>query len=157
MVHSPPCLLWGWTVCGTIGATVGKPEEADMSKLLAVTLAIGLLLAPAACGGATPTAATLANPAAGPSPASTGTGQPDLTSRCSLLDSRDVASLFSSAEVEGPVHQVGVVSHPIFATESSGIYHVFHRPGSMDTELLQVIYGVDAAGRKEIACAIVAF
>jgi hypothetical protein len=68
---------------------------------------------------------------------------------CSLLTSRDVASLFSSAEVEGPKHQVSQVNHLVFstaaisATESSCIYYTFHEPGSKDMELLQVTYWVD--------------
>jgi hypothetical protein len=72
-----------------------------------------------------------------------------LTSGCKLIDSRDLAELFSTAEMIGPVHTVGQVNHTIFsteassATESSCVYNVFHRPGKQDEKFLQVTYWVD--------------
>jgi hypothetical protein len=74
-----------------------------------------------------------------------------LTNNCLLLDSRDIAGLFSSyhAEVMKPVHQVSQLNHVIFsaenvsATESSCIFYAFHQPGSMNGEMLQVTYWVD--------------
>jgi hypothetical protein len=121
-----------------------RPKKAmAMSKPLVITLLIGLLFILSGCGSAapspgpaagTPTAAPGAT-APPPSPVPGPPGSP-LTAGCTLLDSHDVASLFSSAEVEGPIRQVGEVSHPIFstatisATESLCTYQVFHKPGS---------------------------
>jgi hypothetical protein len=135
-----------------------------MSKPLVITLLIGLLFILSGCGSpapspgppaGTPTAAPGAT-APLPSPVPGPPGSP-LTAGCTLLDSHDVASLFSSAEVEGPIHQVGEVSHPIFstatisATESSCTYLVFHKPGSAEMQLLQITYWVDVAGQTAAA------
>lgn len=138
-----------------------------MSKRLIVALSIGFLFIGSACGGvnpslsaegrtptsvATPThQATLAPPEATvvPSPMPEGTTVHDLTSSCGLLNSRDIASLFSSAEVMEPKHQVSQTNHPAFtqqyvsATESSCIYYAFHKPGSKDMVMLQVTYWID--------------
>jgi hypothetical protein len=138
-----------------------------MRKLLIFSLFIGVLFTVSGCGGAHPSsiaegktpaaAATPINQATvGPSEATlVPSPQPEATTNyrlmnsCNLLTSRDVASLFSSAEVEGPKHQVNQVSHLVFstetisATESSCIYYVFHEPGSKNMELLQVTYWVD--------------
>ncbi len=98
--------------------------------------------------GMTPTAST-----ATPSLSSTGAPDARLTSNCLLLDSRDIASLFSSAEVMKPVYQLSQVNHVIFsaenisATESSCINYAFHQPGSKDGEMLQVTYWVDVPDR----------
>jgi hypothetical protein len=90
-----------------------------------------------------------------PAPAGTTSPSPGaatamaLTASCELLSSRDAASFFSTAEVEGPTHSASVVNHPVFttqpisATESSCIYYVFHLPGSKDMKLLQITYWVD--------------
>jgi hypothetical protein len=137
-----------------------------MSKLAVPALFIGLLFLIVGCSGvkasstteeratapaATPTlqATVPPEPTAVPSPQPEGTAIDHLTSTCNLLDSRDVASLFSSAEVVGPVHKVDQVNHPIFstetisATESSCVYYVFHRPGKKDEKFLQITYWVD--------------
>jgi hypothetical protein len=138
-----------------------------MGKLLIFSLFIGILFTVSECGGAhppsgtegkTPTpAATPTNPATVgpseaplvPSPQPEGTMSYRLMNSCNLLSSRDLASLFSSAEVEEPKHQVRQVNHLVFstatisATESSCVYYVFHKPGSKDMEMLQVTYWVD--------------
>ncbi len=138
-----------------------------MGKLLIFSLFIGVLFTVSGCGGAHPSsgaegktpapAATPTNQATVgtsqatlvPSPQPEGTASYRLMNSCNLLNSRDVASLFSSAEVEGPKHQVSQVNHLVFstetisATESSCIYYVFYKPGSKDMELLQVTYWVD--------------
>jgi hypothetical protein len=138
-----------------------------MGKILIFSLFIGVLFTVSGCGRAHPspgaqgkTPATAAAPtnqaAVGPSqatlvpsPTPEGTASYRLMNSCDLLNSRDVASLFSSAEVEGPRHRVSQVNHLVFskatisATESSCVYYVFHEPGSKDMELLQVTYWVD--------------
>jgi hypothetical protein len=138
-----------------------------MGKLLIFSLFIGVLFTVSGCGGAHPssgaqgiTPATVATPTNQatvspsqatlvPSPKPEGTASYHLMNSCDLLNSRDVASLFSSAEVEGPRHQVSQVNHLVFstatisATESSCVYYVFHEPGSKDMELLQITYWVD--------------
>ncbi len=137
-----------------------------MSKRFATTLFV-LLLAAAGCSGVnpavnvsggtsspepTPTSQAglnqaIPNPSSSPAPEKTTVYH--LTSYCALLNSRDIASLFSSAEVMKPVHQVSRVNHTVFstenvsATESSCINYAFHRPGSNEGEMLQVTYWVD--------------
>lgn len=71
-----------------------------------------------------------------------------LTNSCELLNSHDLASLFSSAEVVLPTPQVSQVNQVIFSKENSQAeeiictYYVFHNPGSKDMVLLQVTYWV---------------
>jgi hypothetical protein len=92
-----------------------------------------------------------AAPAGTPSPG--GVTALPLTNSCNLLDSRDVASFFPSAEVVGPTHQVSAVDHPVFttqtisATESACVYYVYHLPESKDMKLLQITYWVDLPGQ----------
>ena len=92
-------------------------------------------------------------PTLAPSPPSEGATNYRLTNNCSLLNSRDIASFYSSAEVMAPVHKVSQVNHVVFstesisATESSCIDYAFHKPGSKDMELLQVTYWVDIPGQ----------
>lgn len=87
--------------------------------------------------------------AASQTPAPTGTAVYPALDQCNLLDSRDLASLFSSAEVVLPQAQVSQVNHVIFSTEktsaneSSCIYYAYHRPGQKDMEMLQVTYWID--------------
>jgi hypothetical protein len=94
-------------------------------------------------------ATVLPAPSAISSPQPEGATVDQLTGQCNLLDSRDLAELFSTAEKVGPVHEVGQVKHLIFstetisATESSCVYYVFHRPGKKDEKFLQVTYWVD--------------
>jgi hypothetical protein len=136
-----------------------------MSKRAVVALFVGGLFLIAGCSSAkaspiaeststpdvTPSSqATVPEPTVVPSPLpSQGTTADQLTSQCGLLDSQNLAELFSSAEVAGPVHKVSQVNHPIFsteiisATESSCIYYVFHRPGKKDQKFLQATYWVD--------------
>jgi hypothetical protein len=137
-----------------------------MSKLAVLAGFVGLVFLIAGCSGvkalstaegrtpapaATPTlqATVLPEPTVVSSPKPVATTVDRLTNTCNLLDSRDVASLFSSAEVEGPLHKVDQVNHLIFstetisATESSCVYYVFHRPGKKDEQFLQITYWVD--------------
>jgi hypothetical protein len=132
------------------------PKVRRTWRLIVISVWLGVVCLLAACGGAgpsptaqepTPPAAATATVAAVPSATVA-----FLTEGCTLLNSRDVASLFSTAEVEGPRHQVSQVSHPIFstesisATESSCIYDVFHRPGTKEQEFLEVTYWLDLPG-----------
>ena len=141
-----------------------------MNKRFVTTLFV-LLFVAAGCSGvnpvsnsigriptAAPTAtsqavANLAISTLTPSPAPEGTAAYRLTNYCDLLDSHDIASLFSSAEVMKPVHQVNQVKHVIFstegvsATESSCINYAFHQPGSKNAKMLQVTYWVDIPDR----------
>jgi hypothetical protein len=126
-----------------------------MNKCSLAVLCIGLAVVVGGCGapGATPTA--LPSAAATPtqpvmtSPAPGTATVAALTTNCELLSSKDAASFFSTAEVEGPTHSLNVVNDPVFttqpisATESSCIFYVFHLPGSKDMKLLQITYWVD--------------
>lgn len=88
-----------------------------------------------------------ATPSPSPSPESTQISA--LTNNCDLLDSRQLASFFSSAEVVLPTPQVSQVEQPVFSTQSapatdvSCVFYVFHNPGSKDMVLLQVTYWLD--------------
>ena len=73
-----------------------------------------------------------------------------LTNSCGLLDSRDLASLFTShTEVMLPKPQISQVNHPVFSTgnapgtETSCVYYAFHLPGSSAEVVLQVNTWVD--------------
>jgi hypothetical protein len=73
-----------------------------------------------------------------------------LISGCSLLNSRDLSSFFTShAEVILPTPQVDQVDHPIFSTgqasgtETSCVYYTFYLPGSQSEVMLQVDYWLD--------------
>jgi hypothetical protein len=131
-----------------------------MKKIVLIALSIGLLFSLASCGAAvSPMATESLSPAApatqdtaSPSPQTSPSPADQLTGSCNLLSSRDVASLFVTAEVEGPTHQVSQVDRPVFATENisatelSCIYYVFHQPGSKEMLFLQVTYWVDLPG-----------
>jgi hypothetical protein len=121
-----------------------------MSKLLVAILSVGLLFAAAGCAIVTPSP-TMGemSPTPGPSPLPQATLFFRVTNSCDLLTGRELARFFSSAQVEGPTHQVGPVNQLIFstpsisATESSCVYYVFHQPDSKDMVMLQVTYWVD--------------
>jgi hypothetical protein len=109
------------------------------------------------CGVASPSPGAEATPTPAAATATPPPVVPEPTvslwmSTCQLLDSRDLAHFYTSAEVPEPVHQAGDVDHPIFstesisATESSCIFLVFHRPGHTDQKFLQVTYWIDLAG-----------
>jgi hypothetical protein len=72
-----------------------------------------------------------------------------LINDCGLLNTQDLANLFSTAEREGPYRQAGLVDHPIFsqasvdANETSCTNYVFHRPGKSNEVMVQVTYWVD--------------
>jgi hypothetical protein len=87
--------------------------------------------------------------AASPTPIPTGTPSTLILDQCTLLDSRDLASLYSSAEVVLPQPQTSQVDHAIFSVqkipviETSCTYYVFHKPGKAVTQMLQITYWVD--------------
>jgi hypothetical protein len=136
-----------------------------MRKTFPLTMMAGLALIVSACQSvratknattSTPTLSAVATQQAGageaaktPSPAPAEATNPLLLDRCNLLDSRDLASLFSSAEVVLPQPKTSQVDHVIFssektpASETSCTYYVFHRPGKADSEMLQVTYWID--------------
>ena len=87
-----------------------------------------------------------------PTPQSAPTESPAniLTNSCDLLDSRDLASFFTShTEVKLPAPQISQVNHPIFSLgnatgkETSCVYYTYHLPGSNAEVVLQVNYWVD--------------
>jgi hypothetical protein len=97
-----------------------------MKKAVLIALPIGLLFSLASCGAAVspiatenmPPASPVNKDTASPSPQTSPTPAGQLTGSCNLLSSRDVASLFVTAEVEGPTHQVSQVDRLVFATEN---------------------------------------
>jgi hypothetical protein len=138
-----------------------------MKKLFGVFMLAGLFLSVLGCsGGKAPsnpesksskqteiptiqvaTRPAEATPVPSPSPESAQIGE--LTNNCDLLDSRELAGFFSSAEVVLPTPQVSQVEQPVFSTQSapatevSCVFYVFHNPGSKDMVLLQVTYWLD--------------
>ena len=103
---------------------------------------------------ATPKPALTATPApTEPTPTSTlsptSTVPASLTQDCSLLNSQDLASFYSSAEVVLPtpkvsaVNQVAFSSQKVSANEVACTYYVFHLPGSKDMQMMQVDYWLD--------------
>ena len=68
---------------------------------------------------------------------------------CTLLNSRDIAGLFSYAEVEQPQHHFDLVNHPIFtdlyapADEAACTFYAFSHPGSKNYQYLEVDYWID--------------
>lgn len=110
-----------------------------MHKLSVFSL-IGLLLIISGCATATPSPAYLM----------TQTAATTLVNSCELLNSRDLASLFTShTEVILPKPQVHPVEHPIFSkghasgTETTCVYYAFYHPGSKSEVMLQVNYWLD--------------
>jgi hypothetical protein len=102
--------------------------------------------------GATPTASqSIIATTAAPSPAAaTATSSPLLVD-CGLLNTHDMASLFTQARAETqlPKPQASQVSHPIFSTvnapgrEITCILYSFINPDVKDMRLLQITYWVD--------------
>lgn len=79
-----------------------------------------------------------------------------LTNNCGLLDSRYLASLYTSAEVVPPTPAISRVSHVIFSSQSSPAsetlctYYVFHQPGSGKMIMTQVNYWIDVPTQAAI-------
>jgi hypothetical protein len=92
-------------------------------------------------GTSTPT------PVGTPSPAQVAIER--LTGSCNLLNSNDLATIFSTAETIRGQPQIDQVGRPVFssaeapARELSCIYYTYHRPGSASEEMIQVTYWVD--------------
>lgn len=110
-----------------------------MHKLSFLTL-IGLLLIISGCAPASPS----------PSYIMTQTVVNTVINTCELLNSRDLASLFTNhTEVILPKAQVDDVEHPIFSTghasgtETSCVYYAFYHHGSKSEVMLQVNYWID--------------
>jgi hypothetical protein len=110
-----------------------------MHKLLILTL-IGLLLTTSGCASASPS----------PSYVMTQTAANTVIDTCDLLNSRDLANLFTNhTDVILPKPQVDEVEHPIFATghasgtETSCEFYAFYLPGSKSEVMLQVNYWID--------------
>ena len=111
----------------------------EMHKLL-IPILVGLLLITSGCATASPP----------PSYVMTQTAANTVIDTCGLLDSRDLANLFTShTEVILPKPQINQVEHPIFSkghasgTETSCIYYAFYHPGSKSEVMLQVNYWLD--------------
>lgn len=107
---------------------------------LSILIIVGLLLITSGCATATPS----------PSYIMTQTAANTLIDTCNLLDSRDLANLFTShTEVILPKPQINDVEHPIFSkghasgTETSCIYYAFFHPGLKSEVMLQVNYWLD--------------
>jgi hypothetical protein len=133
-----------------------------MNKILIGTILVVLLLTTSACA-ATGSTSPSSGSTVGQSPTTSGsvatpTSQATptesanniLTDSCYLLDSRDLASFFTShTEVQLPAPQISQVRHPVFSprsaagTETSCVYYTFHLPGSDREVVLQVNYWVD--------------
>jgi len=102
---------------------------------------------PIATHAATPTVALSASPFPEP------TKLAQLTRHCSLLDSRDVASLYPAAEVMLPTPEPSEPGHVIFSTdaisgaEHSCMYYVFYHPSWSDNQMLQITYWISMPGQ----------
>jgi len=134
-----------------------------MKMYLVVTTIIMLLLTTSACAvsgnTSAPTGPTEILSTKTPEESTaTSTSQPELTespvniltNSCHLLDSRDLASFFTShTEIQLPKPQISQVTHPIFSTENAAgketscDFYAFHLPGSSAEVMLQVNYWVD--------------
>jgi hypothetical protein len=146
----------------------GNSSFINMNRLLKY-LIISLFFAAAGCSGARSTSSPgLLTPTSEPTQATRITPSPSgpiatpnqsstdslITSRCSLLDSYDLANLYTThTEVVLPTPQVSQVNHVAFSTQSvsadeiSCVYYVFHMPGSVNEQVLQVSYWVDTPAR----------
>ncbi len=75
--------------------------------------------------------------------------QTALIQYCTLLNGQDVASFFTRAEVQLPVHKDYPVDHPVFSSapapgrESSCIFYGFQNPDKKGMSLLQITYWID--------------
>lgn len=134
-----------------------------MKSHFMVTALIALMLAASACtvtANTSPPRSTSVSPTRGVSGGTSATPAPQtvptesnverLSKSCDLLNSRDLASFFTShAEVMLPQPQIRQVDHPIFSTgnapgtETSCVYYTFHLPGSSTEVVLQVNYWVE--------------
>ena len=110
-----------------------------MHKLLILIL-VGLLLITSGCATASPP----------PSYIMTQTAANTVIDTCDLLNSRDLANLFTNhTEVILPKPQVDDVEHPIFSTghasgtETSCVFYAFYLPDSKSKVMLQVNYWID--------------
>ena len=96
-------------------------------------------LAPAATAGSPTTAASLVDP----------TLVNQLSNTCSLLNSRDLASIMTTGETQKEPIKVNAVDHPIFSTQNvptsevTCAFYTFQQPGSHNNQLMQVTYWVD--------------
>lgn len=150
------CLIVGFlfAAAGCSGAG-GTPSPGSRTPTSAPTTAALITPSPieptAAPSPAGPTATPVPTvPIATSAPTPQSTTASLITSRCSLLNSHDLASLYPThTEVMLPTPQVSQVNHVVFSTqdvsanEISCIYYVFYLPGSANGEVLQVNYWVD--------------
>jgi hypothetical protein len=119
-----------------VGCSTGKPASG------AHTQAVGTATTPSITASPTPKKPVTTSSPNNPLPSS-------ITSQCSLLDSQDLASFYSSAEVvrEDPrvsqVDQLPFSPQKITAHEVACTYFVYHLPGSKDMQMLQVDYWLD--------------
>jgi hypothetical protein len=136
------CVLFVWAmVVSGCGLITGRPGTIGKVQAKAVT--------PAA---ASPTASQPGTATSAPAlPATAASTQSLLIRSCALLNSYDIASLFTQArtEMQTPVQQDSQVSHPIFSPvnapgrEYSCIFYGFINPDVKDMRLLQITYWVD--------------
>jgi hypothetical protein len=134
-----------------------------MNRILVGTILVVLLLTTSACTATGPTSLPIGSTVGSPSKPSgqsvvtptlqatpTESANNILTDSCYLLNSRDLASFFTShTEVILPAPQINQVRHPVFSprsaagTETSCVYYTYHLPGSNAEVVLQVTYWID--------------
>jgi hypothetical protein len=126
--------LFAATGCSGVTSTPGPGHQTPTSP-------------PTPAAQATPTPT---EPVSTPPPSPPSTAASLITSRCSLLNSHDLASLYPThTEVMLPTPQVSRVTHVVFSTQNvsaneiSCVYYVFHLPGKNTEQVLQVNYWVD--------------
>ncbi len=153
-----------WVTSGEIGIAKNNFKggiQSNMKKLSIFAFLIILVLILAACTigspssvaahsslpPVTPTIEPKISPSPSPQPQATPTI--NQASACSLLDSYDLANLFSYAEVEQPILQYSQATHPVFtdayapASEIECTFRAFSHPGSKDYQFLQIDYWID--------------
>ncbi len=86
---------------------------------------------------------------AAPAIAQSATQANSMINTCSLLNSQDLAHLFTSAEIIAEPAKTSQVTHPAFSqenapgTETTCLYYTYNQPGKSTGETLQVTYWVD--------------
>ncbi len=135
---------------GPAPANTPAPVATGAATHLAVTTAPSATANTPAAAAGTTAPSQQATPAATAAPrATTPPTLSPLSNNCSLINSSDLASLFSTAETQRPKPVINRVDHPFFSgapaagTETGCTFYTFHQPGSKTGFMLQFTYWLD--------------